>query len=76
MATGKIIFLGFRRGSSPPSTLVSKKGTLPKTDIDPDNGPLEECFPLPTDVVFRVHGIVFQGVLIFQADTGEDRHSN
>ena len=28
--------------------------TLPKTNIDPDNGPLEECFSLPT-VVFRVH---------------------
>ena len=24
------------------------KETLPKTNIDPDNGPLEECFPLPT----------------------------
>ena len=23
-------------------------GTLPKTNIDPDHGPLEECFPLPT----------------------------
>ena len=22
--------------------------TLPKTNIDPENGPLEECFPLPT----------------------------
>ena len=31
--------------------------TLPKTDIDPENGPLEECFPLLTSqpVVFRVH---------------------
>ena len=40
----------------------SEIGTLPKTNIHPDNG-LEECFPLPT--VFRVHGIVFQGVRPF-----------
>ena len=24
-------------------------GTLPKTNIDPDNGPLEDGFPLPTN---------------------------
>ena len=23
------------------------KRTLPKTNMDPDNGPLEDCFPLP-----------------------------
>ena len=23
-------------------------GTLPKTNLDPDNGNLEDCFPLPT----------------------------
>ena len=28
--------------------LRQKPSTLPKTNIDPDNGPLEECFPLPT----------------------------
>ena len=51
--------------------------TPESTHIDPRRmAPLKECVPLPTDVVFRVHGIVFQGVLIFQADTGEDRHSN
>ena len=26
----------------------SESCTLPKTNIDPDNGPLEECFPSPT----------------------------
>ena len=36
--------------------------SLPKTNTNPGNGPLEECFPLPTSdsVVFRVHGIVFR----------------
>ena len=28
--------------------LSESECTLPKTNIEPDNGPLEECFPLPT----------------------------
>ena len=38
--------------------------TPESTHIDPRRmAPLKECVPLPTDVVFRVHGIVFQGVV-------------
>ena len=32
--------------SNPPRTHAGN--TLPKTNIDPDNGPLEAYFPLPT----------------------------
>ena len=39
----KEVFKTIKVGLSPP-----KANTLPKTNIDPDNGPLEDCFPLPT----------------------------
>ena len=31
------------------------ESTLPKANIDPDNDPLEDCFPLPASGYHRFH---------------------
>ena len=42
--------------------IKQRKHTLPKTNIDPDNGPLEDCFPLYTNQWFSGSMLVFQGI--------------
>ena len=45
---GLALVTGLVSPRTTPSSEKPPQCRLPKTNIDPDNGPLEECFPLPT----------------------------
>ena len=52
--------------------MLAGSNTLPKTNIDPDNGPIKDYFPLPT----VLHGLVRSWAIREQFVTQEAQHFN